>query len=198
MACIATSFTGFNDCRTAVGGVSELYVALWDSEFAGNLTYEGDFVTGENKKLAWRELPVNLITESRNELVSEGDFTDTLVFQVAGKYVEDRAIKNWLNYNKLVFVIVGAGGAYISGEENGNETTQFVDSTSTEGNGSSANWTFQAKTTYVNYGVASEYLEKIKESAVCGDYTDLFALNNDTTIQEQFDCVVGDYTGFVP
>jgi hypothetical protein len=57
MECIATSFTGLDNCRQAVGGVFRLYVALWDSEFLGNLDIEGDFVTGETKKLAWRELP---------------------------------------------------------------------------------------------------------------------------------------------
>jgi len=195
MECIATSFTGLDNCRQAVGGVFELYVASWDSEFIGNLNIEGNIVTGDTKKLAWRSLPVNQETQTDNTLVTEGKFTDSITFEVAGFYVEDRNVKAWLNYNRLVFVFVGGNGqAFITGEENGYKIESFKDSTA----GSVAQWTFTANTTYNNYGVSTEYLDKIKEAQECADYTDLFALNNTTTIQEQFDCIVGDYTGFLP
>jgi hypothetical protein len=126
--------------------------------------------------------PVNQLTQSDNQLQSEGKFTDSITFEVAGFYIEDRAVKAWLNYNRLVFVWVGGNGqAFITGEENGYKIADFKDSTA----GSSAQWTFTANTTYNNYGVSSEYLGKISEATVCGDYT-------------QFDCIVGDYTGFIP
>jgi len=195
MDCIATSFTGLDNCRQAVGGVFELYVGLWSDNLKENLDIDGNFISGSTKKIAWKNLPVNQISQADNDFQSEGKFINTITFEVAGYYIEDRSVKEWLNYNKLVFVFVGGNGqAFIAGEENGFKVQSFKDSTS----GSSAQWTFTANTTYSNYGITSEFLDKIKETADCGDYTALLALNNTTTIQEQFDCLVGDYVGFIP
>lgn len=199
MACISTQFTGFNCANVAIGGVRELYVALWGDDFADSLIYEGNEVTGSTKLLGWKQLIVDPSTTHNTEKVTDGEFIDTLNYQVAGRYTIDRDIKNWLNYNKLVFVIVGENdNVWISGEERGNEDVSFSDNSGTESEGSSAIWQFQAKTTYVNYGITSEYLDKIKDEADCGNYTDLFALDNETTIQEQFDCEVQEYTGWIP
>lgn len=195
MECLATSFTGLTGCRPAIEGVTRLYVALWYDGFASNLDYQGDIVSGETKKLAWKELPTTTVTQVDNTLLTEGKFKDTIAFETAGFYIADRSTKSWINYNRLVFVFVGANGnAFISGEENGHKSVNFKDSTS----GSASNWTFEANTTYSNYGISSEYLEKIQETSSCGDYTDLLALGNTTTIQEQAECIVGDYTGFIP
>jgi hypothetical protein len=195
MDCIATDFTGLTDCRQGVQGVFQLYVALWTPDFKENLDIEGDFISGETKRLAWEGLPVNNITAFDNKIVTDGKFIDKLAFEVAGFYVEDRGVKAWLNYNRLVFVFVGGNGqSFISGEENGHKRTAFNDST----NGSSSLWEFKANTTYINYGITSEYLDKIKEVSDCSVYTDLLAINNTTTIQEQINCLAGDYDEFIP
>ena len=195
MDCIASNFTGLNECRQAVGGVFRLFVASWHSDFWESLTIEGDYVTGQTKLLSWRELPINQVTQTDNELLTEGKYRDTITFEVAGFYIEDRAIKEWLNNNRLVFVFVGGNGqAFISGEENGHKAQSFKDSTA----GSLAQWTFTANTTRLNYGITNEYLDKIEDTADCDEYTSLLALSNATTIQEQFDCVIGLYDGFIP
>lgn len=200
MACISAQFIGFDCSNVAIGGVRELYIALWGSDFADSLIYEGNYVTGETKLLGWKQLIVDPTTTTHNtEKITDGEFIDTLSYQVAGRYTVDRDIKNWLLYNKLVFIIVGENDeAWISGEERGNEDVSFSDNTNTESEGNSAVFSFQAKTTYVNYGISNEYLNKVKDTADCGEYTDRFALGNETTIQEQFDCEVQEYTGFIP